>query len=272
MLDTIFKEFGLGTEETNVYLDLVEHGSSPAGRLAKRVGIPRSSLYGYLEGLTAKGFVRQSEQYNVKLWEAEAPERIVSLINKRRQDIEKVATQFNALLPSLQKKQKSDFVTPRFHYFEGIEGVKHVLRDMLWYSDLETQAFWPIHEMVDILGTDFFENLNVRRIRQNLYTQAIWPKRAIVDIKKYPFLGVGKAFKREIREAPAAINATMGYWAYGNKVAFLSSRRESFGFIVESVELRQMLKTQFDILWSISKPIAVNPAHTRSFLEKNRLV
>jgi hypothetical protein len=60
----------------------------------------------------------------------------------------------------------------------------------------------------------------------------------------------------------------MGYWAYHNKVGFISSRKECFGFIVESVELRIMLKTQFDVLSKISKPLVVDPRHTVSFLKE----
>lgn len=60
----------------------------------------------------------------------------------------------------------------------------------------------------------------------------------------------------------------MGYWIYGNKVAFISSRKESFGFIIESAELATMLRTQFEVLWKASKPITVDPKDTNLFLEE----
>ena len=82
---------------------------------------------------------------------------------------------------------------------------------MLLYRDLETQAFWPISEMVEVLGKDFFIFLNQSRIRQNLYTKAIWPSGRMLDIKNNSFLGVGKEFKREIRIAPPSVECTMGY-------------------------------------------------------------
>jgi hypothetical protein len=50
-------------------------------------------------------------------------------------------------------------------------------------------------------------------------------------------------------------------------VAFISSKKESFGFIVESRELRQLLKTQFDILWQMSKRLEVDPKYTQEFLK-----
>ena len=79
----------------------------------------------------------------------------------------------------------------------------------------------------------------------------------MIDLKKYTFFSPGKKYKRESRIAPKKIEGSMGYWVYGNKVAFISSKKESFGFIVESRELTQLKKAEFEILWKNSKPIKV---------------
>lgn len=73
---------------------------------------------------------------------------------------------------------------------------------------------------------------------------------------------------REVRKRQAGLDCSMGYWAYGNRVAFISSMQECFGFVVESAELRHMLKTQFEILWSMSKRIDVPIEATKEFLGK----
>jgi len=266
-IDEIFAKLNLNQELAKTYVTLLESGLVTAGNLAKRLNVPRSSLYGFLSVLAENGLVRQSEKQGVKVWQAETPDKISALLDAQLNTWQQTKFQFLNLLPALQTKQAHDLIRPRFHYYEGAEGVKHVLKDMLLYRDLDTEAFWPIERMIDILGEDFFVYLNVRRIKQNLYTRAIWPKGKTVETKKYPFLGVGKEFKREIRIAPSSIDCTMGYWAYGDKVAFISSRQESFGSIVESRELRQMLKSQFEVIWNISKPIKVNPRDTAEFLQ-----
>ena len=145
-----------------------------------------------------------------------------------------------------------------------------MLKDMLLYRDIETQAYWPIKAMVDILSPDFFRYLNKERIKNNLYTRAIWPTSQKVDIKKHPYLGVGSDFKREIRIAPKEIDFSMGYWIYKNKVAFISSRKESFGFIIESKELVDMLLSQFELIWKLSKSIEANSKDTKVFLDEMR--
>lgn len=271
MLDDVFRQLRLSDQETRTYLGLLETGSSTASTLAKKISTPRTSLYGFLSGLSDKGLVTKSAKDGITHWKAKSPELLIGLLEKQAIDIEQARHTLEKMLPSLKAKEVTDLVTPRFNYFEGAEGVKHLLRDMLLYRNIETEAFWPIRDMIDILGADFFEYLNERRIKQNLYTKAIWPKTKTVDISRNTFLGVGKEFKREIREAPTGINTSMGYWAYGNKIAFLSSRKESFGFLVESAELRQMMKTQFDMLWNISKPIKVPIEETREFLQRHQI-
>ena len=267
MLDEVFKKLGLSSKETTTYLTLLENGALNAGSLSKRMGLPRSSVYDSLKSLHERGLVVQSERSQVKLWAAESPETLLSMLSKEASSWEGVKASFLTLLPELKSRESKDFVTPRFSYFEGVEGVKNILRDMLLYRDIQTQAFWPARDMLEILGKDFFYELNRSRIRQNIYTQGIWPRGASVDIKEYPCFGVGEKFRREIRLAPEGLQWSMGYWAYQNKVAFVSSRKECFGFIVESNELRQMLKTQFEVVWGLSKRIEVAEKSLESFLK-----
>lgn len=269
MLDKIFYKIGLGEKEVAIYFTLLEEGASTATNLSKKVQIPRSTLYAFLEVLLERGLVIQSLYDGTKLWFAQSPEVLVKLIDSELNEWSNIKTGFLNILPDLLEKRAIDISDPKFQYFQGIEGVKSILKDMLLYRDINTEAFWPISSMVDILGVSFFEALNVQRIQQNIYTKAIWPKNRIVDIEKNKFLGVGKEFRREIRIAPSEIDCTMGYWAYYNKVAFVSSRKECFGFIVESSELRTLLSTQFSMLWSISKPLNVSLEKTKEFLEKH---
>ena len=122
--------------------------------------------------------------------------------------------------------------------------------------------------MIEVIGEDTFRYLNKERIKRNIYTQAIWPNTQLVDIKKHPYLGVGEEFLREIRIAPEGIDFSMGYWIFENKVSFVSSAKEAFGFIVESKELVEMLSSQFDLIWKQSKTITVPKKYTEGFLKE----
>lgn len=269
MFEAVFKTMGLQEDLAKIYTTLLRGGVFSVGDLSKHLEIPRASLYGHLQKLHEKGFVVQSiNASGVKLFAAESPEIIDGMLRQRGEDLEKARDAFGEMVQSFRKEGGEPVQRPRFEIFEGTEGVRHVLKDMLLYRNLSTSAFWPIKTMLQVLTPEFFSFMNKERIRRKLYTRALWPIKEVVDIKEHPYLGTGEAFQREIRVAPKDIDCSMGYWIYGNKVAFVSSQKEQFAFIIESAELTKMLLTQFEILWSLSKPLVADEKDTEKFLRE----
>lgn len=268
MLDVIFERLGLKREHSDLYLSLLEGGIMPAGKLAKHLNVPRSTVYGLLEDLSQGGLVLQNEKNNVKLWQAVDPEIIKTIINERINGLENMRMGFESMLETLKKSQKTDFMSPKFHYFEGADEMRVMLRDVLLYNDLETELCWPVKDISRVLGEEFLHDFNIKRIKSNIGIRVIWPMDKVGDIEKNTFLAPGKEVKREVRIAPEEVDFSMGYWAYGNKVMFMSSKAENFGFIVESRELRQLMKMQFEVLWNISKPLSPDLKAVKKFLDE----
>lgn len=255
MLESIFKKLNVGNAEGEVYAVLAEDGPFTAGNLARKMHIPRSSLYGYLETLRAKGLVRQSNKYDKKIWQAEPVETIGKLIQDDIDRLSRVKEEFTSLLPSLKEKQSIDFLAPTVTSFEGREGMKQMFRDILLYSNIQTVAFWSMKDTLQFLGQDFMEELSAERIRNKISLRAIWPEGKAEDASRMLFLSPSEESLRDIRIAPRSLTTAIGYWVYENKTLFISSKKESFGFIVESKELADMLRGQFEIFWMMSKPI-----------------
>lgn len=155
---------------------------------------------------------------------------------------------------------------PELEFFEGKEGVQYVLNDLIIRKNIETESFWPIEKMVKILGKDYFKFINKERIKRNIYTRAIWPEQQIIDTEIHPYLGSGEEFLREIRIAPKQINFSMGYWIYENNVAFISSEKEIYAFIIKSEEFADMLRKQWELVWSLSKTLKQKPNPERNII------
>jgi hypothetical protein len=51
-------------------------------------------------------------------------------------------------------------------------------------------------------------------------------------------------------------------------VAFLSSQKESFGYIIESTEMVEMLKMQWKYLWQNSTPLKVPKEDMQPFIDQ----
>lgn len=126
---------------------------------------------------------------------------------------------------------------------------------------------WPISEMINLLGRDYLENLNRRRIRQQISIRGIWPADKKVDLKNHPYLGVGSKHLRQLRIAPEKMTWDMSYWLYADKVAFISSREECFGFLIHSRSFANLIKAQFEVIWKLSKPVKPEPQNTDEFLK-----
>jgi len=252
MLEDIFQKINLNKEQLDIYVALFENGPGKVSDLYKRLKIPRSSFYGLLDGLLKQGLISQSEKLGVKIWQAEDPEKIKEIFEDKINDYEQIKNSLDNILPEIINRKKIDYKAPHFKYFEGKEEVKYILKNMLLYKNIETFTLWPIKNAIEVLGKDFFIEHNKKRIRRDIYVKSIWPQDKVVDLRQNIFLGVGDKFKREIRLAPKNITYSMGYWIYGNKAAFLSSQKEMFGFIIESIELVELLRVQFDLLWNLS--------------------
>ena len=166
------------------------------------------------------------------------------------------------------KKGIAKTLSPKFQLFEGKDGIQSAYKDAYLYSNIETETYWPMQTMVDILSPSFLRYFNKERIRRNIYVRAIWPQNQLVSIKKHPYLAAGKDFLRETRIAPKEIDFEMGYWIYGDKVMFISSRKESFAFIIESAEFAAMTKSQFENVWKVSKPLLADRKDTDPFLKE----
>ncbi|MCB1532697.1 MAG: hypothetical protein KDJ35_07495 [Alphaproteobacteria bacterium] len=267
MIQDMFETLGIKEEESKTYISLLEKGPSAAGDLAKSMGLPRPTLYGYLERLCAVGLVTQSMRRGVKIFVPEPADKIRVLYKRKIEDLKAREKTLDSIIPTLEKKAGLSLMRPRMQFFEGRDGMETALQDHLAYEGLTMLAFWSIKAAIEATSEDFWWYLNKERIKKDMSLKGIWPPEQAVDVKRYPFMGVGPEFKREIRVAPEGIESSMGYWIYANKVFFASSRAESFCFIIESSELVQMMSNQHRVIWDLSTPITPAAADMKPFLD-----
>lgn len=254
-MQDILKIAGFGDDATALYLRIVQDGATTGGELARVSRMARATVYDALGKLVEQGLVRQSLYRGVKRYTAEPVSRVSDILDDKIARLTAAQTAFAALRPALEARRAAHFVPPSLQMFDGPEAVRNILNDMLLYRDLDTRSFWPIAVAIDALSAEFFRAHNARRIENNIRVKAIWPQSRTVDIAAHPYLGSGRAHLRETRIAPLNIDFAMGYWIYGTRVAFLSSKSEAVGFIIESREMAEMMSVQHKIMWKLSTPI-----------------
>ena len=144
---------------------------------------------------------------------------------------------------------------PRFTVYETGDAYVKVFRDMLISGERETYWIWPLSTMVRRIPERDFFDFHTERVRRGMWLNALWPPSKKMSLEKHPLLFSSQenVALRRIRILPAGLDQTLGYGVYGSKVAFLSSERENYAFVIESKELSDTYKSHFSFLWKISK-------------------
>lgn len=228
-------------------------GPMSATKIAQQINVSRTSIYDLLERLMQKGLVAQTMQGGVKMFVATSPEKISLLLEEKEKDLARAKKDLDVLATQKMDKQKT--MIPRLQLFEGRKELQQMMKDLLLYRDITLHGCWPILRVAEVLGEEFLEKFNYERIDRNIKIKVVWPAKQIPTAKKYPYLTPDQTTKREVRIAPAGTDFSLGYTFYKNIVRFISSKRESFGFLIESYELTEMMRSQFEIVWQASKPL-----------------
>jgi sugar-specific transcriptional regulator TrmB len=256
-LHYLTKEFSLSKEEESVFLCLLSFGEQTVSQIGKNSKTRRTTVYGILNKLLSKHLVIEIIKNKVKTYKLTEKENIKKLLDQKIQNTKHLQNSLDTVFSSLSLTHN---IKPEINFFSGKEGVQFVLNDLIIKRNIETESFWPIEKMLKVLGKDYFKFLNKERIKRNIYTRAIWPESQVIDTDIHPYLGSGEELLREIRVAPKHIDFSLGYWIYENNVAFISSNKETYAFIVRSEEFAQMMKTQWSLIWQSSKQLKQKPS------------
>src|SRR4030042_2942923 len=250
---SILQQIGLNDFEAKTFTALLaEPKGSSVLNLSKKLNLPRTTIYGHLDSLIKNDLVKKTLSDQGALFFTEDLETLLEIYNEK---IEQLKNAKNNLTDLIKKQEFPASYQPKFIFYDKPEAGRAILRDILRSGVKESQWFWPVQEMIKVLTPDVMEWFNKERVTRGIWINVLWPPKRRVQIKDNPFMLPADPQKslRKVKILPANIDQTLGYCIYGTKVGFISSTKENYGFIVDSQELAQTLKSQFDYFWKISK-------------------
>ncbi len=223
-----------------------------ASELAKQAGVSRTSVYDLIKRPKDEGLVIESQKNGTAVFSIQPPEKLQLLLAEKEKELILAKSSISMLQTDYLKQNKT--AKPKLQMFEGGQELQQMMKDLLLYRDITVRALWPIETITKLLTAEFMAEFHKKRAERNIALNVIWPAGQLTEIKKHSFLKDATQ-KRQARVAPAGIDFSLGYSIYGNTVRFISSSRENFGFLVESAELSAMMKSQWEIIWKLSKPV-----------------
>lgn len=255
-IDRVLTDLGLHETEARFYLAALELGQAPIRDVAAKAGISRTNAYDVFARLLDQRLVSQvpGPSSRTMLIVAEAPERILDIVEERRRKLEFV-------LPELRSMHNRSSSKPRVRFHQGVEGIKTVLEETNACRSKQLLGILSMRDLYDVPGRAWMDDLVKRRIEAGVFLRvirsptkdlhALWPE--------------SESDLRALRFAPPAFVFTMTTYIFDDKVALISSRRENFAMTIESEEFAGMQAHFFEVLWSASEPA---PSSTRKARDK----
>ena len=241
----LLENLGLSDKEARTYLAVLELGVSTIKPIAERAKIKRTSIYNFIDRLVSLGLISRATIRGRNHYQATSPTRLAKLQRDRLEQCERAIPELMSMFNLSQTK-------PRISYFEGVEQMRNIVREEPLCKK-EVCYIWPGIDVIEMVGgSAFMTEIDRQRIAAGITVRTIRFREKDVA---YATSSHGPKFLRELRFAPSGLHLTMGLGIYDSgKVSFFSSRKESFGILVESKELELLMRHLWGLYWDRSSP------------------
>jgi sugar-specific transcriptional regulator TrmB len=224
---------GLTENEAKVYLALIELGPSLAGRVSRKTGLHRRTVYDVTEMLIQKGLIGYILENNRRLFQASNPERLREIILEKQEALNPIIGELALKFSSTKEKEETNF-------YKGKEGLKTVFEDQLNYKDILILGASPqAYEVLQFYFKWYDKTRKTKKIKSRIIASDRKIKRiALAEIRYLP----------EKYSNPVAVNI------YGDKVAIiLWSKVNPIAIVIKNKEIASGYKNYFELMWGISK-------------------
>jgi sugar-specific transcriptional regulator TrmB len=255
------EELGLSNKEACVYLANLMLGPAGVQQIADASGIKRVTTYVILESLVSQGLVSQTTKAKKTLFNAEAPENLKRLLEKREQSLRDQQHQLTELLPELNSLKMLPKEVPNVKFYDGAEGIKTVVKTVI--AESKAAGVKEVYGMtnLDHLYTFFPEiaaaQSNPDRLEANIHSSIIY---TYSKGQTYKLNDTDK--NREARYLDQAEFPLSGDTAiFGERVAMVSlTGPRPVGVIITNKEIAQTMTTLFQLAWQAASQQAPNKA------------
>jgi len=247
MKKSLLEDIGLTKSEISVYLALLELGSSTTGKIVDKAKVSSSKIYEVLDKLIQKGLVSFIIKSGIKYFQASSPERIMGYMEEKENKLSEQKNELEKLLPELKIKQTLSKYNSEATIFKGIEGAKTAFDDVLTSLNKGEEYYvMGASELIPSFSI-FIRQHHMKRIKKGIGVKLLFSEQAkdwvenLKDIKKLT----------EIKFAPSQLLASSFILIYKNKILItVISKRDITMFRIESKEVTDSFKSQFELLWT----------------------
>jgi HTH-type transcriptional regulator, sugar sensing transcriptional regulator len=245
------EELGLSNKEARVYVANLMLGAAGVQQIADTSGIKRVTTYVILESLGSLGLVSQTTKAKKTLFNAESPENLRRLLDKKEQSIQEQKSHLDEILPDLKGLSSITRETPIIRFYDGAEGIRTIQK--LFWSEMsatdEPKITYGISNLdhVNTFFPDIVDNSgNPDRIALGIKSKFLYTSKDGAILK-----ATDTSRNRESRFLPYDKFPIDGDISIkGGKVIVLSLQgSKPSGFVIHSAEYSKTMLSLFNLSW-----------------------
>lgn len=242
----VVKNSGLDESEARVYLAALAIGRDTIHQLAKQANLNRTSSYGVIDRLKAKGLVSVVKKGEVSLVSAVAPDKLLQVQKDNYQNLERHLADLNYLF-TIAKKD------PGVKFYEGSDGLKTVLEMIV--AEAKEVAIFGDGEAFKKAVPGWSESYSHKRIKSSINSRLLLKgdSQAIDAAKKVRTSKDAKSRLTQIRVLPEGYGMVGGFDVFNDKVVLYSFDENCVAVVIESQIISAMMLAVFNILWNLAE-------------------
>lgn len=238
----LLRDIGLTKTETEVYLILLNLNEVIASKIAEKTKISRPHVYDALNKLIEKGMATYVIKNGKKHFKPTDPIKILDYLKEQGQILKEKEKLVEGALPELKSVFQPLKAKPKVEVYEGSEGVKTILNDII-RTGKEMVSF-------NTLGGEFLKYIPDYIIQKYLSER----KKKRIKSRQF-YVKDAKIIKHEMvtyKELPQGL-ITTALFVYGNNVVIFNLAEEMLTIKIESKEIADLYRNQFEFMWKTIK-------------------
>ena len=239
VLENLLKDIGLTSREIEVYLILLENGSSPVNKIYERTGIHRRNIYDLLNKLVNKGLVSYIIDNNKKYFQPKDPGKLIDYIEEQKARLDSKKYELLASISELKAKFNGIRAEQEAEIYRGLDGIKSILIDCLSAKEV---LFLGSSAMVGDKLPYFWPQYNKKRIANKI----LWKLLLNYEAKDKP---ITKSLLYSYKILPKEVSGPNVIYIYGDKVANVLWVEPPVSFVIKDSRVAESYRKYFNLLW-----------------------
>jgi len=238
----ILREIGLSPNEASVYFAMVQLGPSPILKISRTSEVKRTTIYSVIESLKEKGLVRLEMKGFKKLFVAESPERLESILEQKKNEFKK---HLNDFLGIYNKGGGETLIK----IYEGIEATKTIYNELL--RDIKPGEDYLIISDVEktfAMDREFFTDLRDRRAKLPIKVRILVndPETKEADV----FRNYQKNFNLQAKFLPPNAKLTTNIVVTPQRLVLHQLEQPIMAIVIENKSTIKAHQEMFEVMWN----------------------